>query len=213
MEWEKLVHSAVHSAVFWTAVGGIGTAAAAVVAIITLIALRADSADRTRPVLIADLEHPPAVYGNQGLDLVIRNTGLTAARDLVVKFEPDPLIIDETGQKKPRDREQADRLVKRFSRPLSVFPARRRLRTNYFWSKPDPNDPTGNSARNGNPVPDRFAVKLSYRGRGRKVFTDEFDFDVWDFEDSRMYDGSSQEKLRDIHRAIMNLTLKLDHMG
>lgn len=45
------------------------------------------------------------------------------------------------------------------------------------------------------------------------MFTDEFDFDVWDFEDSRMYDGSSQEKLRDIQRALMNLTLKLDHMA
>lgn len=204
MWWEQLAGSSV----FWTAVTAIATAAAAVVAIITLLALRADSADRTRPVVVADLEHPPAVYGNMGLDLVVRNTGATAARNLRVSFEPDPLIIDETGQEKPRDRRQADRLVKRFSRPLSVLPARRRLRTNYFWSGTDPETGKG---RNANPLPDRFTVKLSYRGRGRKQFTDDFDLDVWDFEDSRMYDSSSQEKLRDIHRAIMNLTHKLDH--
>lgn len=209
MWWQQLAHSDV----FWSAVESIATVAAAVVAIITLIALRADSADRTRPVVVADLEHPPAVYGNQGLDLVIRNTGATAARDLTVTFDPDPLIIDETGQKKPRDPQQAQQLVKRFAHPIAVLPSRRRLRTNYFWSRPDPSDPTGNKARNGNPVPDSFSVKLSYRGRGRKVFTDQFDLDVWDFEDSRMYDGSSPEKLRDVQRAIMNLTHKLDHMA
>lgn len=143
MKWEKLVHPAVHSAVFWTAVGGIGTAAAAVVAIITLIALRADSAYRTRPVLIADLEHLPAMYGNQGLDLVIRNTGLTAARDLVVKFEPDPLIIDETGQKKPRDRGQADRLVKRFSRPLRRVPGATAVADEVLLVQAGPERPDG----------------------------------------------------------------------
>lgn len=202
------------SDVFWSAVESVATAVAAVTAMITLIALREDSADRTRPVVVADLEHPPAVYGNQGLDLVIRNAGATAAHDLRITFEPDPLIIDETDQENPRDRSRADRLIKRFKHPFTVLPAGRRLRTNYFWSEADPNDPSGNKVWNGNPVPDRLAVKLSYRGRGRKVFTDRFDLDVCAFEDSRMYEGSRRgDELKGIQHAIMNLTHKLDHMA
>jgi hypothetical protein len=70
----------------WGAVESIATVVAAVIAIWTLVAVRADSRDRSRPVVVAELRHAPiATY----MSLVVRNAGASVAKDIAVRLDPD----------------------------------------------------------------------------------------------------------------------------
>jgi hypothetical protein len=199
----------------WTvllaAVSAVAILVTAVIAIMTLRELRADSRERTRPFVVASLERPPAMYGAVGLDLVIRNSGVTAARDLRVGFAPDPLIIDETGEQDPRDRKAAEQLVEMFSRPIGVLPAGRRLRMRYYWSQEDPEDRS--RMRNAYPLPSDLTVSLSYQGQDRTPFEDEYRLAVSDVKENHGLASHSTDQLRDIQQAIANLVMKLDSMG
>ncbi|BBZ09679.1 hypothetical protein MDOR_38480 [Mycolicibacterium doricum] len=75
----------------WAAMASIATVAAAVVAIWTLIALKEDSAERTRPVMVAQLS--PAVLSSTA-ELIVSNTGQSVAVNVDVKFNP-PLPVLE----------------------------------------------------------------------------------------------------------------------
>ncbi|GAB3079803.1 hypothetical protein [Pedococcus soli] len=71
---------------FWSGVGAIATAAAAIVAIVTLLALKQDSRDRTRPQMGAFLQ--PDVLTKATAILVVKNYGPTAAVNVKVTFDP-----------------------------------------------------------------------------------------------------------------------------
>jgi hypothetical protein len=71
---------------FWGAVEAIATVAAAAVAIITLLGLRRDSADRTRPVMVADLR--PEVLSPHTSILVVSNVGQSVAKNVKTSFNP-----------------------------------------------------------------------------------------------------------------------------
>lgn len=206
---------------FWAALESLATVAAAVVAIATLLALRADSRQRTRPVVTADLQRPPTVGENIGFDLVVRNSGATAARDVKVSFDPEPLIIDEDETAKhPRERRVAEWLVNYFSEPITSLPPGRGVRANYYWAEDDPEDPT--KRRNKHPLPGRFIVKISYRPleqswirewfKRPKIYAHRFPLVVRDFDDSFM-EWTPTNHIRGIHRAIDNVVRKLDTMG
>ena len=66
--------------------GGIAAVAAAVVAVFALMRAGLDSASRTRPYVVVEYRVPEFAY--KRIDLVVRNAGPTAARDLVVEFDP-----------------------------------------------------------------------------------------------------------------------------
>lgn len=77
---------------FWAAVAALGGVAAAVAAIVTatiaaktLSAMRQDSLDRSRPVMIAELR--PGVL-TRNAELHITNQGLSVARNVEVTFAP-----------------------------------------------------------------------------------------------------------------------------
>ncbi|HEY9264220.1 MAG TPA: hypothetical protein VIQ11_06420 [Mycobacterium sp.] len=211
------------SADFWTAVESLATVVAAIVAVITLLGLRADSQERTRPLVTAGLERPPTVGENTGLDLVLRNNGATAARDVRVELGPQPLIIEEDPEKVKdlRKREAAQWLVDYFAQPITTLPAGRRIRANYYWVEDDPAD--RNKRRNAHPLPDQFTVKISYREqesrglrrlfrRPAKEYVEEFPLVIRDFDDSFM-EWKTSDRLLGIHRAIDNVVRKLDSMG
>jgi hypothetical protein len=71
----------------WTAVGGMAAAITGLVAIWTLAAARSDSRERTRPVVVAEYRIPARAVTKR-LDLVIRNAGVSVARDVEVRFDP-----------------------------------------------------------------------------------------------------------------------------
>lgn len=97
--------------IFWSAVEAVATvigSAAAVVGVVIAIrslwAIKADSTDRSRPVVIAELVIPP--LSDRQMNLEVSNQGGSAARDLRVTFSqilsccrttPDPLSWRRTS--------------------------------------------------------------------------------------------------------------------
>lgn len=59
----------------------------------TLDQMKADSMAQTRPYLQARLEY--SMGGSQAADLVIRNTGLTAAREVIITIDDIPAESDD----------------------------------------------------------------------------------------------------------------------
>ncbi|WP_062213884.1 hypothetical protein [Demequina oxidasica] len=68
------------------AIGSIAALLAAVIAILALVRAGLDSAARTRPYVVVEYRVPE--QGMSRLDLVVRNVGPTAARDISLKFRP-----------------------------------------------------------------------------------------------------------------------------
>lgn len=66
--------------------GGVATIVAAIVAVFTLMRAGLDSASRSRPYVVVEFDVPE--HGYKRIDLVVRNSGPTAARDLSVTFDP-----------------------------------------------------------------------------------------------------------------------------
>lgn len=92
--------------------GGLATVIAAVVAIFTLMRAGLDSASRTRPYVVAEFEIPDNAF--KQLDLVVRNAGPTAARNLRVSFEP------EFDPDAPRP-QLGQYVTRRYAQPISVL--------------------------------------------------------------------------------------------
>lgn len=92
--------------------GGVAAIAAAVVAVFTLLRAGLDSASRTRPYVVVEYRVPED--GMMRLDLVIRNAGSTAARDVSLKFTP-PLATEDSNKR------LAKLAASRFDQPISVL--------------------------------------------------------------------------------------------
>lgn len=137
---------------FWSGVGAIATAAAAIVAIITLLALKKDSHDRTRPVMGAYLQAHPLSHGTS--EFVVTNFGPTAACDITVTFDP-PLPKLEgpqaAGKLTPYLQQRYDQVIP------TVAPAMKLI--NLYQVGGDSND---------EPVPDDFTVTFAYTDMGAK---------------------------------------------
>ena len=97
---------------------GISTLAVIVTAVVAVYALRGsrqDSRERTRPVVVASLQREPLVHGT--LNLVLRNYGASAARNLHVHFDPplpDPSSLPDSDMRKW--------IAHRYARPVAIFP-------------------------------------------------------------------------------------------
>lgn len=148
----------------FTAVAGVAAVVAAIVAIVTLLQLRRDSHDRARPVIIARFEWPPLSHSQT---LVIENVGGSAARDVQVTFEPDPLIIEGD----PREPRLAKYLVDRYAKPIKLLAVGERLSNVYYSDQ---------GKENVEPLPNEVRVKLTYSDieRRRKKYSDTFDLDI-----------------------------------
>lgn len=75
--------------------GGVAAVGAALVAVFALMRAGFDSASRTRPYVVVEYRVPEYAY--KRIDLVIRNAGPTAARDLSVEFTPPFENSTESG--------------------------------------------------------------------------------------------------------------------
>ncbi|MCF6386543.1 hypothetical protein L2K20_06130 [Mycobacterium sp. MBM] len=148
----------------WAAFGAIATVATAVVAIWTLIALKQDSADRTRPVIVAELRH--AVLSRYS-EFLVRNVGQSVARNVRVEFDP-PLPGPDSavpGVLTPF-------LQRRYSRVIPTF-APGMVMDNYYQDAEDPSEP----------LPEDFAVRISYSdGHGRE-FVDTYELTLGTLND------------------------------
>ncbi len=148
-----------NAATTWTAFGSLATITAAVVAIWTLVALKRDSADRTRPVLIAELR---AAVLTHDAEFIVRNVGQSVARNVHVTFDP-PLPgpdADDPGYSTPF-------LQRRYSRVIPTFPPGM-VMDNHYQDADDRDEPT----------PDDFTVTISYCDAHGRTYTDSYDLTI-----------------------------------
>ncbi|WP_078321960.1 hypothetical protein [Mycobacteroides chelonae] len=167
----------------WTALAALATVAAAVVAIGTLIALRQDSTDRTRPVMVAELK-PAALTQNS--ELLVRNTGQSVARNVVVEFDP-PL---------PDDGLLTPFLRRRYSKPIPTF-APGMVMDNYYQGHDD-----------SEPVPDECTITFRYRDSHGRTYTDSYPLTMAAVRDqsgaypSSRYEGAMEKRLTEAVEAL-----------
>ncbi|QDP95823.1 hypothetical protein FOE78_07840 [Microlunatus elymi] len=190
----------------WGPITAIATAAAAAVAIISLLAILRDSRERTRPLVTADLERAPLSRDQRHLDLVLRNSGATAARDLRVAFDPTPIII-------PRDERRpqvATVLEKRFTGTLRILPPGRPIRSAYYIGEQNPNKPS--DVRNSEPLPDTFTVIASYKDYRGRPYSDTFELSVDDYLHETEVTGKSvpANPQKDLVHAAENIVRQLN---
>lgn len=143
----------------WTAFGSIATVSAAVVAIFTLMSIKQDSADRTRPMIIAELKH--AVL-TSSCELLIRNVGQSVARNVKVDFDP-PLPDPVDGGGEERLGVLTPYLQRRYSRVIPTFPPGM-VMDNYYQG-----------AEGEEPVPDDFTVTISYEDTHGREYRDAYE--------------------------------------
>lgn len=160
----------------WTALASIATVAAAVVAIWTLIALKQDSADRTRPVIVAELK---AAVLTTDAELHISNMGQSVARNVRVEFDPPlPTPADENaGVLTPF-------LQRRYSRTIPTF-APGMVMDNYYQD----------AEENKEPVPDDFTVTVGYSDTHGREYFDSYDLTINTLRDqTRSYPSNTDER-------------------
>jgi hypothetical protein len=140
------------------------TIIAVVTAILAVAALRSaarDSRERSRPLVFARFRE--SKNSDSSYELVIGNSGQTAARDLTVTFTP---TFNETAL--------ADKLVKmiaeRYESPIGVLPPGGEL-TNVWWSG---SNQGGNELVNHIATPDDVRVNVVYKGNRIRRYRDMF---------------------------------------
>lgn len=100
----------------WAGLGSVATLATAAIAIGTLLALKQDSRDRSRPMMVAQLQ--PAVLNVQHSELKVTNAGPSVAKNVRVEFDPALPVLDETTH---GDR-NAFYLQRRYSKVIPTVP-------------------------------------------------------------------------------------------
>jgi len=159
--------------IFWaaleavaTVVGAAATIAGVIIAVRSLWAIKADSADRSRPVVIAELVIPP--LGDYQMNFEISSQGGSAARDLKVTFEPDPLVIPDD----PRPAQLANYLVRRYANPIPLLAVGAKLSNVYAMT-------SEGVEKLSEPVPMKFRVRVEYSDMERRhTYSNTFDLDV-----------------------------------
>jgi hypothetical protein len=149
---------------------GLSALAAIATGVIAINALRAstrDSADRSRPVVVAEFQL--ATESDTSSDLVVRNDGATVARNLQVSFDRE-IITGDPG----KDR-GASSIVQRYSRPIGVLSPRQELRNTWWFG----GSVAGQERlQNLNPIPDEVVVSVDYEDLSGNKFHDDFDLHV-----------------------------------
>ncbi|QRY48137.1 hypothetical protein JVX93_15925 [Mycolicibacterium boenickei] len=164
----------------WTAFGSIATVSAAVVAILTLLSLKQDSADRTRPMIVAELKHAVLTRNSE---LLVRNVGQSVARNVKVDFDP-PLPCPADGDGEDQVGLLTPFLQRRYSRVIPTFPPGM-VMDNYYQD----------SAGEDEPVPDDFTVTISYSDTHGRKYTDSYELTTSTIRDqSGSYPSNTDEK-------------------
>ena len=144
-------------------ISALATAATAVIAIVALGSTARDSRERSRPMIFAMFRE--AEHSDSSFDLVVKNFGTSAARDLVVEFDP-PLTEEE------RKDELTDFVAKRYDNPIPLLPPGSELTNTWWGGGITPGG--GNELTNQLNTPDEVAVSVSYKGNRFRRYCDKF---------------------------------------
>lgn len=140
------------------------TIIAVITAILAVAALRSaarDSRERSRPLVFARFRE--SENSDSSYELVIGNSGQTAARDLIVTLKPPfaEAALEDTLVKLIADR---------YESPIGVLPPGGEL-TNVWWSG---SMQGGNELENYIATPDDVEVSVSYKGNRWRRYRDTF---------------------------------------
>lgn len=177
---------------FWTGVGAVAAVVTGIVAIWTLIALRHDSADRTRPMISAEMRPVLLVESPPRRALVLRNGGATPARNAKVTFDPPLPDLDfEPGGKG----QWTYFLRRRYSALIATWPPGMELSNLYFLGTTGPD---GKNWVNEEPLPTEFTVVVAYEDARGRSYSDRYvlDDEVWSDESTSRPSGGTADELR-----------------
>lgn len=192
--WHHLGHDIQHaraSQVAATAavVGGISAVAAAVNGSRTLRRARTDSADRSRPYVIAEFRDRELAH--MTILFVVRNLGQTEARNLKVAFTPDLPVA-------PEDQVPADTIKfikRRYANPIKLLAPGQELDNTYSVGEPQPDEVRS---------PKQVTVALSYDGPNNRHYETTFELDT-ELLSTRTYVTSSSDPSEQMKVVIKHL--------
>src|SRR5665647_1800702 len=124
---------------------------------------RADRRDRSRPYVLAELSL--ATDSDTSIDIVIRNAGLSVARDVHVRFDP-VLVVPGDGR-----RYVTEYTVRRYAKPIPTLAPGQGL-SNIWWS--GHMAPGGTSLISEEPTPQECIVTIEYWDDRRRRYRDDF---------------------------------------
>lgn len=135
----------------------------AIIAIVALGSTARDSRERSRPMIFAMFRE--AEHSDSSFELVVKNFGTSAARDLVVEFDP-PLTEED------RKDELTDFVAKRYDKPIPLLPPGSELTNTWWGGGISPGG--GSELTNRLNTPDEVAVSVSYKGNRFRRYRDKF---------------------------------------
>jgi hypothetical protein len=160
MEWLKGIANLL--APYANVIAAFAAVLTAVVAIVALGSTARDSRDRSRPLVFAMFRE--SEHSDTSFELVVRNFGTSAARDLKVEF--DPPFSDEA-----RVDTLTDFVAKRYDNNIPLLPPGSEL-TNTWWGGGV--SAGSNELTNRLSTPEEVVVKVSYKGNRFRRYSDDF---------------------------------------
>ncbi len=155
---------------FWAAVAAVGGVAAAIAAIVTatiaaktLSAMRDDSLDRSRPVMIAELQLGVLT---SNAELHVANRGMSVARNVEVTFGP-PIAASCEGMTNADCAHMAHFIAERYAHPISVIAPGADLDNLYQDAEDD-----------DEPVPENVVVTIKYEDDRHRSYEDNFELSM-----------------------------------
>lgn len=133
----------------------------AVIAVVALASTARDSRDRSRPLVMAVFRM--AEHSESAFELVVRNYGSSAARDLEVSFDP-PLTADD------RQEDLTNIVAKRYDEAIELLPPGSELSNTWWRGK----NTGGRELVNGLNTPEEVSVLVSYKGNRIRRYKDTF---------------------------------------
>ncbi|MBC7302706.1 MAG: hypothetical protein H5T78_17395 [Nocardia sp.] len=142
----------------WAGLGSAATLATAAIAIGTLLALKQDSRDRSRPMMMAQLQ--PAVLNVEHSELRVTNAGPSVAKNVRAEFDPALPVLDEATH---ADR-NAFYLQRRYSKVIPTITPGMVL-WNLYRKAEEPEEP----------LPSSFGITFTYEDMHGRTYVDRYD--------------------------------------
>ncbi|WP_405148884.1 hypothetical protein OG308_02445 [Nocardia salmonicida] len=172
----------------WAGLGSVATLATAAIAIGTLLALKQDSRDRSRPMMVAQLQ--PAVLNVQHSELKVTNAGPSVAKNVRVEFDPALPVLDETTH---GDR-NAFYLQRRYSKVIPTVPPGMVL-WNVYRKATEPEEP----------LPSSFSITFTYEDTHGRPYVDKYDLTLETLMDETYVRPSTSGEDAERRRAVKAL--------
>ncbi|WP_286957678.1 hypothetical protein [Brevibacterium sp. UBA7493] len=147
-------------------VGSVAAAVTAVGAWWGIHRTASDNREKAQPFVLAEFATAP--HSDISIQLVIKNVGVTPARNVQVTFDP-PLPPGEVDS-------AIWRLHERYDDPIAVLGPGQQFSNNWWLSDYTLENP---SLRNVYDLPRETTVTIKYRGIGKGVFEESFPISSW----------------------------------